>query len=101
MNGQQVAEINLTEATLEGLVGQALGNHTGIFWTGITHTSDWTMTLAFGPGRERFNGLLKNTDAYSHLTQMLGIDHRNPAMSADEARKFAALAPMRGDSRHI
>lgn len=93
LNGRPIPELNLTESTLEGLIGQIIGNHTGIFWTGITHTSDWAMTLAFGPGRERFNGLLKNTDVYSHLTQMLGIDHRNPAMSVDEARKFTTRAP--------
>jgi len=56
----------------EGLLGQMTGNHTGIGWSGTTHTSDPTMVSAIGPQAERFSGLVNNTDVFRHLMEMLG-----------------------------
>jgi alkaline phosphatase len=86
-------EISMFQADIAGLLGQMLGNHTGITFTGIVHTSDWALSLAFGPGAARFGGLRANTDAFEIMTEFMGIEHRNPRMSADEAKKFAAAAP--------
>lgn len=55
----------------EGLLGQFAGNHTGIGWTGTTHTSDPTLVSAIGPQSERFSGMVINTDVYRHLTELL------------------------------
>jgi alkaline phosphatase len=55
----------------EGILGQAIGNHCGIGWTGTTHTSDPTLITARGPGAERFQGLVINTDVFTHLTELL------------------------------
>ncbi len=60
-----------------GLLGQIAGNHNGIGWTGVTHTSDHTITTAFGPGSEAFHGLLRNDTVFALLTAALGITHRN------------------------
>ncbi len=61
-------------------LGQWLANHTGVGWTGNTHTSDYVMLSAVGPGSERFNGWLENTDLFNHFTDLAGIDFRNPAL---------------------
>jgi alkaline phosphatase len=46
----------------EGLLGQFCGNH----------TSDPTLISAFGPQSDRFTGMIKNSDVYGHLVEMLG-----------------------------
>lgn len=56
----------------EGLLGQIAGNHTGIGWTGTTHTSDPTLVSAIGPQSDRFGGMVKNSDVFGHLIEMLG-----------------------------
>jgi len=56
----------------EGLLGQLAGNHTGIGWTGTTHTSDPTLVSAIGPQAERFSGMVTNSDVFGHLVEMLG-----------------------------
>lgn len=56
----------------EGLLGQFVGNHTGIGWTGTTHTSDPTLISAIGPQSDRFSGIVKNTEIFGYLVEMLG-----------------------------
>ncbi len=56
----------------EGLLGQFAGNHTGIGWTGTTHTSDPTIVSAIGPQSDRFSGMVRNSDVFGHLIEMLG-----------------------------
>ena len=56
----------------EGLLGQFTGNYTGIGWTGTTHTSDPTLISALGPQANRFSGMVKNTEIFGHLMEMLG-----------------------------
>jgi alkaline phosphatase len=56
----------------EGLLGQFAGNHTGIGWTGTSHTSDPTLVSAIGPQADRFAGMVKNSDVFGHFVEMLG-----------------------------
>ena len=70
--GQKVTEWNHLLDKPEGLLGQFIGNQTGIGWTGTTHTSDPTLVSATGPQAERFSGIVKNTDVFRHLVEMLG-----------------------------
>jgi alkaline phosphatase len=56
----------------EGLLGQFAGNRTGIGWTGTTHTSDPTLISALGPQADRFVGMVRNSDVFGHLMEMLG-----------------------------
>jgi alkaline phosphatase len=56
----------------EGLLGQFAGNHTGIGWTGTSHTSDPTLVSAIGPQSDRFVGMVRNTEVFGHLVEMLG-----------------------------
>jgi alkaline phosphatase len=75
-----------------GVLGQVLGNHTGVGWTGTSHTSDYTLLLALGPGSHRFHGFMKNTDAFPILCEMMDIRHRNPSMTAERAQEFRKVA---------
>lgn len=56
----------------EGILGQFAGNHNGIGWVGTTHTSDPTIVSAIGPQAIRFSGMMRNTDVFTHLVEMLG-----------------------------
>jgi alkaline phosphatase len=61
-------------------LGQLLANHTGIGWTGNTHTSDYCPILAIGPGAEHFAGFVENTDVFHAYTRLAGIDFKNPTV---------------------
>ena len=67
-----VVEWNEQLSKPEGLLGQFAGNHTGIGWTGTTHTSDPTLISALGPQSDRFTGMVRNSDVFGHLLEMLG-----------------------------
>lgn len=67
----EVTEWNRQLVTPGGLLGQMVGNHTGIGWTGTTHTSDPTLVTACGPQAERFGGMVKNSDVFGHLVELL------------------------------
>lgn len=66
-----VIEWNEQLSKPEGLLGQFAGNHTGIGWTGTTHTSDPTLISALGPQSDRFTGMVRNSDVFGHLVEML------------------------------
>lgn len=55
-----------------GILGQIVGNHTGIGWTGTSHTSDPTMISAIGPQAERFSGIVPNQEVHRHFLELLG-----------------------------
>jgi len=59
-------------------LGQLLGNHIAVGWTGNVHTADYVMLTALGPGSERFGGFIQNVDIFRHYTQLAGIDFKNP-----------------------
>lgn len=76
--GRETPEIFGQHSNFFGLLGQMLGNWNGIGWTGVTHTADWTLLTAVGPGQEEFRGLRRNTDFYERVCSWWGIRHRNP-----------------------
>lgn len=55
-----------------GLLGQFAGNHTGIGWSGTSHTSDPTMISAIGPQAARFSGIVPNQEVHRHFLELLG-----------------------------
>ena len=71
LKGKKVLEWNHQMANPEGVIGQIVGNHTGIGWTGTTHTSDPTLVSAVGPEAERFAGIVVNTDVNGHFRDLL------------------------------
>jgi alkaline phosphatase len=91
--GQLPTETAGQHRNFAGIIGQLLGNHTAMGWTGVSHTQDCTLVSALGPGAEDFAGLLLNTDAFSRLSALLGLTHRNPRMTVEQAGAYLAAAP--------
>ncbi len=80
-------------ANLVGVLGEVLSNHYGVGWTGVSHTSDPVLLTALGPGADRFAGLHPLTDAFEAVTDLFGIRHRNPKMTAAAAGHYVAQGP--------
>jgi len=97
--GTNTPDLSIQQRKLVATLGQILGNHTGIGWTGVRHTEDMVLLSALGPGAERFAGLQRNTNVYRHMAELFGIAHRNPSMSVEQARPYFASAPAE-DSPH-
>jgi alkaline phosphatase len=87
--------INQQLNNVTGTLGQVLANHTGIAWVGESHTADYVVTTAVGPGAQEFSGLIRNTDVFGKLTRMMGVTHKNPAMDPEAAKKFRTQASAR------
>lgn len=66
-----VIEWNEQLAKPEGLLGQFSGNHNGVGWTSTSHTSECTLISALGPQSERFRGIVRNSDVYGKILDML------------------------------
>jgi alkaline phosphatase len=76
-------------------LGQLLGNHVGVGWTGVHHTSDYVPLVAAGPGADRFGGFIQNVDLFRHYTQLAGIDFKNP-----ELPLMAECGPSAAEAEH-
>ena len=63
-------ELNRQHRNAHGALGQILGNHYSVQWTGVSHTADWGMATAVGPGAARFSGLRHHIDVWSTLADM-------------------------------
>jgi len=65
---------SIQHANYWGLLGRVAGNHFSTGWTGISHTSDYTIVTAKGPGAERFAGLLRNDTIGAYLRELLDLE---------------------------
>ncbi|MDX2187981.1 MAG: alkaline phosphatase [Opitutaceae bacterium] len=54
-------------------LGQVVANHCAVGWTGVSHTSDPTELVAFGPGSEGIRGLVPNTYLYECMVRALDL----------------------------
>ena len=79
-------------SNVDGTLGQVLGNHTGIGWTGTSHTADLAPVLALGPGQHRFDGLRRNVDVFTTLVELMGQSFRNPEVTPEQARALKRVA---------
>jgi hypothetical protein len=64
-----------------------LGNYTKIVFTSGNHTSEHVLVTALGPASEQCVGLTENTAFFDFMLAALDIEHKNPTMSYDEARR--------------
>ena len=71
MAGRSVDEWSNQLSNPVGLLGQIVGNVTGVGWTGICHTSDPTQLTAIGPGADEFRGLVRNDSVRDRLLGLL------------------------------
>lgn len=71
ISGKKVTEWSHQLSNPVGLLGQIVGNVTGVGWTGICHTSDPTQLTAIGPGAREFAGLVRNDSVRDRLLGLL------------------------------
>jgi alkaline phosphatase len=68
---------DVLKADVAGL-GHLMANYTGMGFTGNAHTGDYVPITAVGPGAEKFQGFIENTDMFYHYLNFGKIDFRNP-----------------------
>jgi alkaline phosphatase len=83
-----------------GILGQAVGNHSGIGWVSTDHTSDYTLLTALGPGSERFGGQIRNTTCFENMVGLMGSKFRNPSMTFDRAKQYLSASAIRPPAHH-
>jgi len=88
ITGQHGNTLNQQFDSANSVLGQVLANHTGVGWNCHSHTSDYTVSTAFGPMANEFAGLVRNTHVFEILVAAMGSSFRNPSMSADRAKEF-------------
>lgn len=86
-------ELNSQLNGVVGTLGQVLGNHNGVQFTGTSHTADYVIVSAYGPGMEHFAGLRPNTDAFAQITRLFEIDFANPSIAPQEAWRRSLPTP--------
>lgn len=64
-----------------------LGNHTKVTFTSGNHTNEHVLVSAVGPGGEACAGLTENISFFDLMCSAYEIEHRNPVMSFEEAKK--------------
>lgn len=97
--GQSGVAPNYGQDKPAGVLGLVAGNYNGIQWTSTSHTSDYTLVTAVGPGSERFHGVVRNTDCFRHICDFMGSNFRNPTM--DLARAKQVMKAMRLTPPHL
>jgi alkaline phosphatase len=61
-------------------IGQLMANRLAVGFTGSAHTADYVPIVAIGPGAERFQGFIDNTQVFTNFTELAGIRFRNPTL---------------------
>ncbi|MBP1779741.1 MAG: alkaline phosphatase [candidate division NC10 bacterium] len=88
MGGARRVTIGRQYDRAAGVLGQILSNYHGIGWTGTSHTSDYSVVAALGPGSSRFQGFIRNTDVFDTLREFMEIEYRNPSMTPERAKQL-------------
>ncbi|NWF85679.1 MAG: alkaline phosphatase [Bryobacteraceae bacterium] len=92
VGGQKGLMLNRDLDKLDGVLGTVVGNHTGVCWMATSHTSDYVLVTALGPGARRFEGFIRNTEVFPALAALMGSNFRNPSMPAEKAQQFRQVA---------
>lgn len=89
--GEKGIVLNAQQDTLVGTMGQVMANHTGVGFVGTSHTADYATSTAFGPGSEQFEGLIRNTDVFEKLTNLMGTPFKNPNAEGQQTTRASAV----------
>lgn len=77
-------------------VAQLLANHLAVGWTGSTHSADYVLVTARGPGAEHFRGFINGTDVFDQCLAFARVDFRNPQLPITDG--FARHNPAEEDT---
>jgi hypothetical protein len=101
LGGNAPMVINSDMRGLSGIWGQVMGNYNGVHWNCTSHTQDHTLVSATGPGQEHFAGLMKNTECFEILCKLFDIQHKNPVMTLEDAKRHLAAKETSQVYRHF
>jgi alkaline phosphatase len=101
LGGNAPMVINSDMRGLSGIWGQVMGNYNGVHWNCTSHTQDHTLVSATGPGQEHFAGLMKNTECFDILCKLFDIQHKNPVMTLEDAKRHIAAKETSQVYRHF
>lgn len=73
-------------------IGQLLANHLAVGWTGSTHSADYVLVTARGPGAEHFRGFTNGTQVFDRYLAFAGVDFRNPQLPITDGLAFRNAA---------
>jgi alkaline phosphatase len=73
VHDDQPHDLNRQQRNWVATLGQVLGNHTAVQWTSVSHTGEWVILSALGPGCERFTGIRHHTDVFGILADLLQL----------------------------
>ncbi len=93
--GAKGLSVNRQLIAISNILGQVMTNHTGVGFIGSSHTSDYTLLTALGPGSERFRGFMQNTRIFAHMTELMGVKFKNPSIEPEEAERYRKVAGMK------
>jgi alkaline phosphatase len=97
--GESGVAVNYQLDKPAGVMGLVAGHQNGIQFVGTSHTSDYTLVTAIGPGSDRFHGVVRNTDCFRHICDFMGSDFRNPTMDPAKAKQI--MQAMRLPAPHL
>jgi alkaline phosphatase len=92
VGGEKRLMLNRDLDKFDGVLGAVVGNHTGVCWMATSHTSDYVLVTALGPGADRFEGFIRNTEVFPALTSLMGSSFRNPSMTDAKALEYRKVA---------
>ncbi len=92
VGGEKRLMLNRDQDKLDGVLGAVVGNYTGVCWIATSHTSDYVLVTALGPGANNFEGFIRNTEVFPALTGLMGSKFKNPSMTAEKALEFRKVA---------
>jgi alkaline phosphatase len=68
-------------------LAMVLGNYTKVVFTSGNHTNEHVLVTSLGPHSEMCAGLTENTTFFDLMLASYGIEHKNPVMSYEDAKK--------------
>lgn len=95
LRGENPVRVSEHEGFGSAVLSQVLSNHTKICWASGSHTSDYCLVTAIGPGAEDFAGVTDNHSWFDRFLAQRDIRWSNPTMSFEEARRKRSARAMR------
>lgn len=68
-------------------LAMVLGNYTKVVFTSGNHTNEHVLVTSLGPHSESCAGLTENTSFFDLMLDSFEIEHKNPVMSYEDAKK--------------
>lgn len=85
--GESPFRVSKFMSGLNSALATVLGNYTKVVFTSGNHTNEHVLVTALGPGAEACAGLTPNVSFFDLMLSAYEIEHKNPTMTFEEAKK--------------